>query len=88
MFELASNNAQAMDVIKKSAHAVAQLCCNLKATLDLDLICLGGGIGLTEVYIPLVLDYIETMPAAFRIDVVKATGDYDACLLGAAAQFS
>ena len=88
LFELASDNAQAMDIIKKSAHAVAQLCCNLKATLDLDLVCLGGGIGLTEVYIPLVLDYIETMPAAFRVDVVKATGDYDACLLGAAAQFS
>ncbi|WP_353500121.1 N-acetylmannosamine kinase [Vibrio sp. CB1-14] len=88
LFELARNDASAMAIIKRSAQAIAVLCTNLKATYDLDLVVLGGGVGLASHYMELVDEYIQQKPAAFRVPITKASGDYDACLLGAAEQFS
>ncbi|SEF87318.1 N-acetylmannosamine kinase [Vibrio hangzhouensis] len=87
LFELAQTEPEAMNIIKQSAYAVATLCSNLKAMFDLDIISLGGGIGLAPGYFSLVEEFIRSKPEAFQVTIVKATGDYDACLLGAAAQF-
>lgn len=87
LFELAGDNPQAEAIIARSADAIATLCCNLKATLDLDIIVLGGGVGLARGYIERVNRAIQQRPSAFQIKVVPAQGDYDACLLGAAYQF-
>lgn len=87
LFELAAHNDNAEQIIQQSAHAVATLCCNLKATLDLDVIVLGGGVGLATKYLERVQAVIREKPPAFQIPVVAAQGNYDACLLGAAFQF-
>lgn len=87
LFELAKSDPDAEAIIYQSAQAIAVLCCNLKACLDLDVIVLGGGIGLATDYLSRVTQAIETRPAVFRVPVVAAKGDYDACLLGAAFQF-
>ena len=88
LFELAKTNPQAEEIITGSAKAITTLCCNLKATLDLDVIVLGGGVGLAHGYLQRVQQHILERPTAFRIPVVAAKGDYDACLLGAAFQFN
>ena len=87
LFEKADSNTDAEAIICQSAQAIAILCCNLKACLDLDVIVLGGGIGLATGYLTRVNQAIKTRPAAFQVPVVAAKGDYDACLLGAAFQF-
>ncbi|KOO13891.1 N-acetylmannosamine kinase [Vibrio xuii] len=87
LFERADNNPIAEAIISHSAQAIATLCCNLKATLDLDVIVLGGGVGLAKGYLERVRKAIQTRPNAFQITVTEAVGNYDACLLGAAYQF-
>lgn len=87
LFSLASKSQHAEAIIARSANAIAALCCNLKATLDLDIIVLGGGIGLATGYLDRVNKAIASRPGAFQVSVVAAKGDYDACLLGAAYQF-
>ncbi len=42
LFEQAHLNPSAEHIIQQSAQAIATLCCNLKATLDLDVIVIGG----------------------------------------------
>ncbi|MBA5764636.1 N-acetylmannosamine kinase [Vibrio sp. 404] len=88
LFELAEMNPQAEEIITASAEAIATLCCNLKATLDLDVIVLGGGVGLAHGYLQRVQRCILQRPNAFQVPIVAAKGDYDACLLGAAFQFN
>jgi len=87
LFEQANHNPIAEALISRSAQAIATLCCNLKATLDLDVIVLGGGVGLAKGYLDRVRQAIQTRPNAFQIPVIEAIGNYDACLLGAAYQF-
>ncbi|MCG9581305.1 N-acetylmannosamine kinase [Vibrio tubiashii] len=87
LFEQASSNPEAETIISQSANAIATLCCNLKASLDLDLIVLGGGVGLARNYIQRVEQAIQRRPTVFQIPVKAAKGNYDACLLGAAFQF-
>lgn len=87
LFERAPNDPIAESVITRSAQAVATLCCNLKAGLDLDVIVLGGGIGFANGYLDRVNKAIQNRPPVFQIPVIAAKGNYDACLLGAAFQF-
>lgn len=87
LFARAPNDPIAESIIVKSAQAIATLCCNLKAGLDLDLIVLGGGIGFAQGYLNRVNKAIQSRPRVFQIPVIAAKGNYDACLLGAAFQF-
>ncbi|WP_154171661.1 N-acetylmannosamine kinase [Vibrio metoecus] len=87
LFKQAAFNPKAEAIINRSVQAVATLCCNLKACLDLDIIVLGGGIGLAEGYLERLNKAIQSRPSVFHIPVIPAHGDYDACLLGAAFQF-
>lgn len=87
LFNQANSNPKAEEIISNSAEAIATLCCNLKACLDLDVIVLGGGVGLAKGYLDRVSKAIKTRPSAFQIPVIEALGNYDACLLGAAYQF-
>ncbi|WP_194435240.1 N-acetylmannosamine kinase [Vibrio fluminensis] len=88
LFSLAQSNPIADAIIEQSAKAIATLCCNLKATLDLDIVVLGGGVGLANTYLERVQQHIIARPKAFQVTVMPAKGDYDACLLGAAFQFN
>ncbi|KII76385.1 N-acetylmannosamine kinase [Vibrio renipiscarius] len=88
LFERALDEPKAEAIIQASAQAIATLCCNLKATLDLDVIVLGGGVGLANGYLSRVVEHIAQRPTAFQVPIIAAQGDYDACLLGAAFQFN
>ncbi|NOI65723.1 N-acetylmannosamine kinase [Vibrio sp. 99-8-1] len=85
LFALSESDAQAKSIIQ--AGAIATLCCNLKASLDLDIIVLGGGVGLANGYLTRVQEEINNRPVPFRVNVMAANGSHDACLLGAAYQF-
>ncbi|WP_367989280.1 N-acetylmannosamine kinase [Vibrio sp. NTOU-M3] len=87
LFELAEKDLAADHLICQSAAAIATLCCNLKASLDLDVVVLGGGIGLAKRYLQRVEHHISQKPAVFQVPIIRAKGDYDACLYGAAQQF-
>ncbi|MEI8672844.1 N-acetylmannosamine kinase [Vibrio sp. SA48] len=87
LFEQANNNPVAELIITNSANAIATLCCNLKACLDLDVVVLGGGVGFAVGYLERVNNAIQSRPKVFQLPVVAAKGNYDACLLGAAFQF-
>lgn len=87
LFERAPGDPVAESIITSSAQAIATLCCNLKAGLDLDVIVLGGGIGFAHGYLDRVNTAIQSRPPVFQIPVIAAKGNYDACLLGAAFQF-
>ncbi|UTV30575.1 N-acetylmannosamine kinase [Photobacterium atrarenae] len=84
LFDMAPEHTQAEAIIQNSARAVATLCANLKATLDLEVIVLGGGIGLAAGYLERVKQHLTTKPPFFQVELVAAQGDHDACLLGAA----
>ncbi|MGC9403530.1 N-acetylmannosamine kinase [Vibrio genomosp. F10] len=87
LFEESHRNPKAEQIIQQSAQAIATLCCNLKASLDLDVIVIGGGIGLAQGYLERVIQHIEKRPPSFQIKLVPAKGNHDACLLGAAYLF-
>ncbi|CCN68520.1 N-acetylmannosamine kinase [Vibrio nigripulchritudo] len=84
LFDMASREPEANAIIQRSAEAVATLCCNLKATLDLDAIVLGGGVGLATGYFERVKQAVNDRPSHFQLSILKAKGSHDACLLGAA----
>ncbi len=79
LFKQAAFNPKAEAIINRSVQA--------KACLDLDIIVLGGGIGLAEGYLERLNKAIQSRQSVFHIPVTPAHGDYDACLLGAAFQF-
>ncbi|WP_428775318.1 N-acetylmannosamine kinase [Vibrio sp.] len=88
LFAMAKTDPAARAIINQSVTAISALCCNLKASLDLDLIILGGGVGLADNYLNLVQQQVAKAPKVFQLPIIAAQGDYDACLLGAAFQFS
>jgi len=63
----------ASELIGLSASAVAELCANLKAILDPEVMVIGGSIGLAEGYVGLVAHYLETEPEVFRVPVKPAS---------------
>lgn len=69
-------------LIDTSAAAVAELCANLKAILDLDRIALGGSIGLADGYLDLVARHLANEPDIFRVPVVPAALGRNPALYG------
>lgn len=76
--------AWAVDIVSTSAIAVAELTADLTAMLDLELIVLGGSVGLAEGYLEQVVKAQSSLPPMFQIPIHKASLD-DAVLLGALA---
>ena len=72
----------ASDLITRSARAVAELCANLAATLDLERIAIGGSIGLAQGYAALVSAALAEEPALFRPEIVHAELGHEAALIG------
>ncbi|RTZ18024.1 ROK family protein [Vibrio aquaticus] len=84
LFKLAETDSRAYSIINHSAKAIAALCANLKVSLNLEAIVIGGGIGLAENYLNLVKAHIKSKPDFAQIDIMPANGGHNSCLLGAA----
>ncbi len=74
--------AWASALIQQSASAVAELCANLKAVLDIDRIALGGSIGLAQGYLDLVQHALVEEPPIFRPEIRHAALGADAAHIG------
>jgi N-acylmannosamine kinase len=81
----ADSDARAAAVVAEAVTAIAALCQNLRAALDLDRVALGGGVGLNRRFATRVATEIAAAPALFRVAVVAAALGADAGLVGAAA---
>ncbi|WP_338720462.1 N-acetylmannosamine kinase [Devosia sp. XK-2] len=73
------------NLLDRASAALANTLCDLVASLDLDRIVLGGGVGLAEGFLQRVKMSMETLPAVYRRPIVKAGTGADAGLLGVAA---
>jgi N-acylmannosamine kinase len=85
LLERAENDPRCRAMVEDAADAVAQLCLNLVAALDVERIAMGGGIGLNPLFAHRVEGKIAAAPALFRVPVVPAQLGADAGLVGAAA---
>jgi N-acylmannosamine kinase len=72
-------------IIEEAAAAVAQLCLDLAATLDVERIAMGGGVGLSPLFRRRVLAALGAAPPLFRVPLVPPRLGADAGLVGAAA---
>ncbi len=75
----------ATKIVIQSANAIAELCVNLNAILGLDIIAIGGSIGLAEGYLSLVMQALKHEPEIFRPKIVKAKLGKNAALIGVLA---
>lgn len=69
--------------IDRSAAAIAKLCVDLNSIFGLDLIGIGGSVGLAQGYLARVVSYLDLEPELFRVDIIPAALGQDSALLGA-----
>ncbi|QBQ64088.1 ROK family protein [Actinobacillus indolicus] len=79
-----AGDQQAVRLVEKSAKAIAHLIADLKISLDIQRVALGGSVGLAEGYLEKVKQFLAEMPEIYRPDVVPAYYAQDAGLIGAA----
>lgn len=70
-------------IVQRSAAAIAEACASLKSVLGLDLMVIGGSVGMAPGYIPLVRDALEQEPPLFRVKLRPAALGPDSPLFGA-----
>lgn len=75
---------QAVQLVERSAKAIANLVADLKIGLDTQKIVIGGSVGLAEGYLPLVEKFMQALPSIYHCPIVKARYAGDAGLIGAA----
>ncbi|CNH11468.1 N-acetylmannosamine kinase [Yersinia thracica] len=85
VFELAQlGNVQAENIINRSATAIAQMLADMKMALDLEIVILGGSVGLAAGYLERVIGAQKVLPEIYRVPVQAAHHQQDSGLLGAA----
>ena len=72
----------AKEIIDLSAKSVSELCANLKAIFDIDIIILGGSIGMAQGYLELVKKNLKKEPKLFHVKVVKSSLGVKASKMG------
>ncbi|OOF48673.1 N-acetylmannosamine kinase [Rodentibacter genomosp. 1] len=78
------NDEKATALIARSAKAIANLVADLKISMDIQKVVIGGSVGLAEGYLPLVQQFLNQMPPIYRCDIELAQLGQDAGLVGAA----
>ena len=68
-----SGKKWASKIINQSAEAIAELCANMKAIFDLDVVVIGGSIGMAKGYTDLVKKYLKKEPKLFQVKIVKSS---------------
>lgn len=85
VFELAQlGNVHAENIINRSATAIAQMLADMKMALDLEVVILGGSVGLAPGYLERVIGAQKTLPQVYRVPLQAAYHRQDSGLLGAA----
>ncbi|WP_145572564.1 N-acetylmannosamine kinase [Yersinia mollaretii] len=85
VFEMAQQgNVQAENIINRSATAIAQMLADMKMALDLEVVILGGSVGLAVGYLERVMGAQKALPDIYRVPVQAAHHRQDSGLLGAA----
>ncbi|CNH04281.1 N-acetylmannosamine kinase [Yersinia pekkanenii] len=85
VFEMAQlGNVQAEIIIHRSAAAIAQMLADMKMALDLEIVILGGSVGLAVGYQERVIGAQKTLPEIYRVPIQVARHRQDSGLLGAA----
>jgi N-acylmannosamine kinase len=79
-----AGHAIANRLIDEAAQALAVMIANVTAVIDLDVIALGGGVGLADSFIERVRAALAELPTVFRRPVEAASGGADAGILGVA----
>jgi len=86
VFALAQAGADWADaLVDRAAAAIAILCADLTAILGLDVVVLGGSIGLAPGFLVRVIAHMQNEPVLFRVPVQAAQLGHDSALLGALA---
>jgi len=78
------NDQKAIALIERSARAIANLIADLKISLDMQKVVVGGSVGLAEGYLPLIHRFLDEMPEIYRCEIESARFEQDAGLVGAA----
>lgn len=85
VFEMAQlGHVPAENIINRSATAIAQMLADMKMALDLEVVILGGSVGLAVGYLERVIGAQKTLPEIYRVPVQAAHHRQDSGLLGAA----
>lgn len=79
------NNPQAVELVERSAKAIANLIADLVIGLDTQKVVLGGSVGLAKGYLACVTRHLNAMPHFYQCDLKSAQYGGDAGLIGAAA---
>lgn len=80
----AQKNKNAQKIVNTSAQAIANLIADLKMVLDIELVALGGSVGLAPGYIQLVQHYLARQPKPYQIKIQLAVCGANAGLIGVA----
>ncbi|OOF84272.1 N-acetylmannosamine kinase [Rodentibacter ratti] len=78
------NDEKATALVARSAFAIANLVADLKISMDMQKIAIGGSVGLAEGYLPLIQQFLNEMPEVYHCDLILAQFGQDAGLVGAA----
>lgn len=81
---LLAGDKNAIAIVERSASTIANLIADLTISLDLDVVVLGGSVGLASGYLARVKTYLERLPNIYVPDVIAASSGADAGLLGVA----
>lgn len=83
-----NGDRDAANIINCSAKSIANLIADLTISLDLDVVILGGSVGLAEGYLELVRNHLDLLPDIYKPrDIGLAQSGADAGLLGAASLY-
>lgn len=80
-----SEDAVATAVVDRSASAIAEVIADVRALLGVQVVTLGGSVGLAEGYIDLVHRHLQEEPELFRPHVMAAKLGADSALFGVAS---
>ena len=78
------NDPHAIEIVNTSAKAIANLIADLKMVLDVELVTLGGSVGLAPRYLDRVQHYLAQQPSPYQTKIQPARCGADAGLIGAA----
>ena len=77
-----SNDTEATAIVNASAKAIAKMIADVRALIDVQLVTIGGSVGMAEGYIALVQRHLDEEPPLFRPQVIPASLGADSALFG------